>query len=441
LANPQSTEATNQEEASVKAQTLPEVIRAFDPMHPLVGQELKEWYIDRPGNPLKKMEIYLQGLGLANQPVKILFTGHMGSGKSTTLNKLAEELKRQFFIVPFDVRESASIADLTYIDLILGMATSLFKRATESDVLAKAPAQIASDVWDDLSRFIEKVIFGPAIFRPPPADAELSAKVSFLAVEFQTKFAREATTRDEIRKRIEPRLAELHDKINHVADLVLVNYKRPVLFFVENTDKPDLNRARDIFLGHTYALTAFRASVIYTFPIGLRYSAADFTLIRDHFTEDFVLPNLRVADRDGSPNPVGLEHLRKALSARMADALIEDEAREEIIRASGGLMRTLIQLTRRSAVNAIAAGEEVISVDNTEAAIGEERASFIAGLSRDDYPVLYDRHHDKQLSGDDAVLRLLRTRALLEYADGDPWCDVHPVALPLVLERASQKET
>ena len=425
----------------MKAQTLPEVIRAFDPIYPLAGQELKDWYIDRPGNPLKRMEIYLQGLGLHNEPVKILFTGHGGSGKSTTLNKLAEELKRRFFIVPFDVRQYASMADLTYIDLILGMATSLFRRATESDVLAKAPAQIANEVWDDLSRFIEKVIFGPATFRTPSADAELSAKVNFLAVEFQTKFAKEATTRDDIRKRIEPRLAELYDKINQVADLVLVNYKRPVLFFVENTDKPDLNRARDIFVGHTYALTAFRASVIYTFPIGLRYSAADFNLIRDHFTETFVLPNFKVTNLDGSPNPMGLKCLREALSVRIVDDLIEEKARAQIIRASGGLMRTLIHLMRRSAVNAMAAGNEVISVENVEAAINEERASFIAGLTRDDYPVLYERHHDKQLSGDEAVLHLLQTRALLEYANGDPWCDVHPIALPLVLERASQKET
>lgn len=423
----------------MKAQTLPEVIRVFDPMHPLVGQELKEWYIDRPGNPLERIKIYLQGLGLADRPVKLLFTGHMGSGKSTTLNKLAEEIKRQFFIVPFDVRQSASMADLTYIDLILGLATSLFRRASEADVLAKAPAQIASDVWDDLCRFIEKVIFGPAHFRTPPADAEYSAKVNFLAVELQTKFAREAATRDELRKRIEPRLAELHDRINLVADLVLVNYKRPVLYFVENTDKPDLDRAREIFLGHTYALTAFRASVIYTFPIGLRYSAADFHLIKDHFTECFVLPNLKIANRDGSPNATGLERLGAALAARLADGLLADPARDEIVRASGGLMRTLVQLTRRAAVNALAAGSETIASEHVAAAIDEERASFVAGLSRDDYPVLYDRRRDKQLSGDEAVLRLLQTRALLEYGNGDPWCDVHPVALPLVLERASQK--
>ena len=60
----------------------------------------------------------------------------------------------QFFIVSFDVRRSLSIADLTYIDLMLGIAISLFRRATESDVLGKAPAQIAADFWEDLSSFI-----------------------------------------------------------------------------------------------------------------------------------------------------------------------------------------------------------------------------------------------------------------------------------------------
>ena len=67
----------------MKARDLPAVIRAFDPQCSLVGRELKDWYINRPSNPLERMKIYLQGLGLSNQPVKILFTGHVGSGKST----------------------------------------------------------------------------------------------------------------------------------------------------------------------------------------------------------------------------------------------------------------------------------------------------------------------------------------------------------------------
>jgi hypothetical protein len=149
------------------------------------------------------------------------------------------------------------------------------------------------------------------------------------------------------------------------------------------------------------------------------------------------LPNLKVANFDGSPNPEGLKCLEEALAVRMASDLIQDEARTRIIQASGGLMRTLVQLVRRAAVHALAAGGKTISTESAMAAIDEERANFVAGLSRDDYQFLYDRHLDKQLSGDDPVLRLLQTRALLEYANGEPWCDVHPIALPLVLERIS----
>ena len=102
-------------------------------------------------------------------------------------------------------------------------------------------------------------------------------------------------------------------------------------------------------------------------------------------------------------------------------------------------MRTLVQLIRRSAVAAIAAGHDAILTDDARAAIDEERADFVAGLTSADYPVLRERHQDKRLSGDESVLRLLQTRALLEYANGEPWCDVHPVALPLVMERTAQK--
>lgn len=416
-----------------KAQNLPEVIRAFDPQSPLRGVELKEWYIERPDNPLRKMKTYLQSLALHGEPVKILFTGHVGSGKSTVLNKLAEELKNQFFIVSVDVRQSLSIADLNYIDVLLGMATSLFRRATEPDVLGKAPAQIATDLWGDITGFIEQSIFGPAHFRAAPADAEITAKVQFLAAEFQTKFAREAATRDTIRQRIEPRLAELQDKMDLVADAVQAKYKRPVLFFIEGTDKPDLTRARDLFLNHGYTLTTFRASAIYTFPIGLRYSA-DFNQMRDYFTEDSLLPNLKTANRDESPNPTGLDKLHQAILVRMESELMAEEARIQIVRASGGLMRTLIRLTQRAAVSSLAAGQNKITLDHATTAINEERTDYIAGLKRDDYPVLATRHQDKRLSSDETILRLLHMRALLEYGNGDPWCDVHPLILPLLKE-------
>ena len=421
----------------MKAQTLADVVRVFDPRSPLEGDKLTDYYVDRPGNPLSRIRTYLQGLALADQSVKLLFTGHVGSGKSTALNKLAEELKRQFFIVAFDANRSLNIADLTYVDLLLGMTASLFRRATEADVIARAPGQIIADVWEDIAHFFSTAVMG-ATLAELPAPSELSVKVNAQVLEFQGKFASQASTRDEIRRRVEPRLMELLGKMDLVADQVRINYRRPVLFFVEGTDKPDLKCARDLFLEHTNSLTAFRASAIYTFPVGLRYST-DFNLIKESFNEHFILPNVKVTNQDESDNSEGLHLLSDVVSRRMQDNLIGTEARDRLVCASGGLMRTLIRLVQRAAVHALGEGGQIIAPRNAEAAINEEQADFVAALETKDYAILQARHSDKRLSSDEDIQRLLQSRALLEYANGQPWCDVHPAALPLVEKWAKSK--
>jgi PHD/YefM family antitoxin component YafN of YafNO toxin-antitoxin module len=181
-------------------------------------------------------------------------------------------------------------------------------------------------------------------------------------------------------------------------------------------------------------LTAFRASVIYTFPIGPRYSP-DFTLIKTPFNEHFLLPNLKTFRQDGRPDDDGLRKLNEVISRRMADALIQPAARERLVECSGGLLRTLIQLVQRAAVHAVGHNQKTIDDESAAVAIDRERADFIALLSEDDYKVLAARHADKRLSSDEAVQRLLQSRALLEYADGQPWCDAHPIVLPVVEER------
>jgi hypothetical protein len=384
------------------------------------------------------MCIYLQGLGLAGQPVKLLFTGHVGSGKSTELNKLATHLKHQFFIVNLDVRQSLNLSDLTYVDVLLGLATALFRRATEEDVLKRAPAQVAAGVWEDVSLFIEKTIFGPVRLPALKGEASLSAKVNLLAAEFEAKFSQESSTREAVRERMESRVAALVDKLDFVAQQVRDQYKRPVLFFIENTDKPDLARAHQLFFDHTHTLTNFQAAAIYTFPVGLRYSP-DFALVKDRFDYDFVLPNIKVSDRDGSEAERGIACLREAVEKRADLALFDPAALDRMVRASGGLVRTLIRLIQSAAVYALSQGHERIAPESAQAAIAEEEADYIAALSAADYEVLATRMRDKELSSDEGVQRLLQSRALMEYANGTPWCDVHPVIRDLVRERTAEE--
>lgn len=282
-----------------EAQSLANVLSVFDPRQPLRGQELQDFYVDRPSNPSRRIALHLKQVLGQNRPCKLLFTGHGGSGKSTELNLLATQLKDEFFIVRLDVQQDLSLPDLHYTDILVGLATSLFRRATDEDVLKKAPAQIVAELWEDVAGFVEKTLLEP---RVPGArtQGELSARVHLLVAEFGASFRTDASTREEVRKRVEGRLAEVVEKVDLVADQVQAKYRRPVLFFIiENIDKADLETAHRLFWGYTSSLTAFRPSAIYTFPIGLRY-AGEFTQIRDCFVQCFVLPNVMVRDRQGN---------------------------------------------------------------------------------------------------------------------------------------------
>jgi hypothetical protein len=88
------------------------------------------------------MRVFLED---KRDPVKVLFTGHRGSGKSTELNKLATMLEDKFFIVRFSILRTLNPQDMTYVDLLLALATSLFKQATDANVLKRRTKGLVGD--------------------------------------------------------------------------------------------------------------------------------------------------------------------------------------------------------------------------------------------------------------------------------------------------------
>lgn len=424
-----------------EATSLGEVIRFFDPRQPLRGETLR-FYIDRPNNPLEKMETYLRGVALAGKlPVKVLFTGHVGSGKSTELNKLSERLKDDFFIVRLDVQQHLNLADLKAVDILMGLLAALVRRATDEKVLRRAPRQVAADVWEDVWLFFRRrLMLAPAEEFPAPVSGEVEVSINVLAAQFSSKFSQEASTREEVRKQMRGREAELTDKLDFVIRQVRDKYEHPILFLIEGTDKPNLEKARDLFLNFARTLTAFSAAAIYTFPIGLHYSG-DFTAIKDAFDRHFILPNIKVEKQDGELDSDGLSYLRSAVAQRADLELFEPDTLQKLTFGSGGLMRTLIRMVQGAAVNALSSARKKISEADVQAALNEEKSDYIAALKTDDYAVLAARMRDRELSGDKAVQELLHSRALLEYANGEPWCNVHPVIRDLVRERTASDES
>jgi len=307
-------------------------------------------------------------------------------------------------------------------------------------LIQRAPAQIAEEVWRQVRQMIENVIFGHQPTRPSTSN-EASLNLSIpktifgLTLEFEARFKSEEDTRAKIRERLRDNLSEVINKANRLIEEIQRRHRLSVLLLVEDTDKPDPGRAKEIFFDHPQSLTAFKALTIYTFPVALRYNAQFIEL--DRYFKIFRMPNLALVHKDGTINKKSWRVLREVIHRRLDPTLIAPKAKRTIIRASGGLMRLLIGLVQSAATNARARGAQRIENSDALAAVVDLRKDFIAALKSEDYPILAARYKDKRLSNDDALQPLLQARALLEYENDDTWCDVHPAILPLLEERVA----
>lgn len=425
-----------------KATTLSEAIGIFDPRAPLEGEALREFYVPRPGSPLGLMEQEL--ISLHATSVKVLFSGHLGSGKTTELNRLAEILGasygKRYEVVHVNVNRYVST--LAYQDVMLSLALALFKRAGELEAVSKAPAQAVQDLLDHVRRFLYDRLFGLAALRVPSVQpTEVGAALKAGVAELETKYSLSPASHENLQRYIDQNLDELLVQLDDVAGLIWRQTGRKVLFTTEGTDKADVARAREIFLGHSYALTAFRqASAIYSFPIQLRHSS-EWNQIKDAFGLQRSLPNFKLHHREGRLNDEGYACLERIVANRLASDCFETSALKTLVMASGGAVRFLIRMVRNAATRALARGAKLIQDEDAAGAVGDELGDFIRMLRSDHYPVLWERYRDKTLSSDPVHQELLQMSALLEYSNGsDPaWCDVHPILLPEVRKRTGHE--
>src|SRR2546426_3012934 len=128
----------------MKATHLGKVIEYFNPTLSL-DENHQDWYVERPDSPHQEII-----LSLVNDPTdgKILFTGHLGSGKTSTINRLAldDQIQAKFFVVKISLKDELDIFDVNYTDLLVAIGNQLYQKGEESMWLDK-------DLKKDLDRW------------------------------------------------------------------------------------------------------------------------------------------------------------------------------------------------------------------------------------------------------------------------------------------------
>jgi len=414
-----------------KAFNLDEAWSNFDPLTPLPGEE-HPFYVHRPGEPLWRLT---QALLSSPTPPKLFFAGYRGSGKSTELNRLASnpEVRKKYLVVKFSVKDTCDINNLDYRDVLLALGAQMFVQYTRPKDEGGYGGKLDKDLLDELegwkNRVVERFVAKGAVFETG-AGFDLSRFFLSALLKLQT----EHITRRIIREVLEPQLTRLLEIINLIATGIQVKEKKPVLVIIDDLDKPDPEQAEAIFYKNFATITQPVCAVIYTVPAAILFS--DIFMINPIREGCFILPNVKLHERgrrdalDGE----GYRTMRDFVLKRMDESLIEPKALDAVIALSGGVFRELAYAMRVATSNAMQRGAERVGMQDVGWARSQLRNPLLRLLSDEDLQLLRKVYAENpnHLPDPQENSRLLHILAVLQYADGPDWFDVHPALEEIV---------
>nr|QNO45916.1 hypothetical protein LAAKCKNM_00038 [Methanosarcinales archaeon ANME-2c ERB4]QNO53476.1 hypothetical protein OBNMHAHF_00001 [Methanosarcinales archaeon ANME-1 ERB6] len=392
----------------------------FDPFFTLPAH--CPFHVEREGKPLNKLIRAL--MRQHRQPPKYFFSGHRGCGKSTELNRLAADdvINKQFFIVKYSVKDVCDVNNLNYVDVLFSMGAQLYIQYID------AGKELEPELLKELESWGRSIELEQEKAKSTGVSVKGGISAFFLSV--QAKIKSEHTTRETIRKQIEPKLSELIDKINMIIADIEGKEKKNVLVIIDDLDKPSLEQAKEIFYNNYTAITQPACYIVYTVPISIFFGPE----IRE---SKFFLPNIKLHtknDRNGIDKD-GYELMRTFVYKRMKDELIEPEALDLAIKMSGGVFREGARIMQIAADSAIENERGRILKKDVERAEREIRSDFKRILESGDYNTLDEISKSNDIRGIEKVGHLLHNLSVLEYENKENWYDIHPTLEELLKTR------
>lgn len=418
--------------SDIRADTLDDAWRNFDPDVPLAGDS--PFFVDYERRPLNRFKRAL--LRDPHQPKRFFLAGFRGSGKSSHLNRLAvdPDLKQRFVIAKYSIREACDFNDITVVDLMLSMASSIINSLPQGFDSTRSPAKEMIAELLTWGRRIEERVQeqGRASEAEVEAGAGAGGSIPFLATLFARLTARmrvEASSRRTIRETLEPQLSDLIVRLNTLASVVAQQTGRPLLVLVDDTDKLEHRFTKALFHEGFPNLSSLTFHVLYTVR-EYAFFSPDFPEIKAGSPSADMLRNVKLWNRgarDGL-DPEGLGLLTQFVHKRMDPALIEPKrALKQAALYSGGIFRQLAAIMQISLDHAIEREGNRVEEEDVEFAANELRKGLMRIFTQTDRDALrqvYD-HHDHPDRGQITPLFLLL--AILEYENHDFWYDVNPV--------------
>lgn len=360
---------------------------------------------------------------------KQLLTGHRGSGKSTELHQLQQQLQdKNYFVVFLNIEDSLDLGEITYQDVLLSIAKSTLETLSEKNI------SIKPELLADLEAWFEDKIVSKDYVKDVKASAKVSNQagieipfITKLLTTLQGEIRSGSSYRTEIRQTLEKELSVFILKLNDLLTAARAQLQKngyvDLVIIVDGLEKMNYRILTDhesnhanLFIRHAEQLNAPQAHIIYTVPISLIFNAA----ISNEFADTvFMIPMVKYHQAEGKQQLINLVGKRMRLDLFAAPTILE-----QLIELSGGSMRDLLRLIRLATDTA----ETTIKDSDINRAIAMLVKDYDRLLKQEFIPLLQTVNNSKNIVADKDKLyeQLLHLRLVHEYENGTRWADLHP---------------
>lgn len=422
------------------------IYERFDPNHPA---RRAEWRADRPYSPVDRL---LRTIRRRSGPFHTLFTGTVGTGKTTELVRTCAEAATARGVVFLDLESHlrGRLKDPQAIDRIapwevvflVGLAVWRFGReeldltwsTDETGGLERAWVALAEPGSTVAQVDLARLVGGVGLLVAGGAVAAAGGPVAPLALAAVAPGLKELAAATAwtlpLGRRRDPRVdqdAPVREMLTAVNRLVhrVQSAGRPLLVVVDGLDRvADPAQAQALFCDSAL-LAELECGVVLTAPLSVPRQR-----VRGFETED--LANVPVVDQPAAPEPSEACGFFVEVWRRRVDPADREAIPEPLVRrlgwASGGVVRHFCALVREVAEAAWEVAP-VAGKAHVDEAVDRARRKQEYGLTAEDIVILEgvmrDRAH--RLPADARVPALLDQHHLLPYPNEHLWYYPHPI--------------
>lgn len=378
-----------------------------------------------PG-PIAQLE---QKLLSGTRETKVFLSGHIGSGKSTELNRLMEkpEIVQRFTVVPlrFEEQEWA----------ILDSSQVLFRIAGALYDAHKDKLGALGDGLKKKLKLLDERIYGKSGIDVGDGSASLEVNAFMFKVRKDVKLSEKV--RRQFREFGETNQSFLQDLLSEIVEgieaaLALDPVARhELLVIVDDLDKlrtPEQHA--DIFDKNLGALLSPPLRILYTVPTAVRFADDVRAEIRHNSEILFPIRVLRKSPELWDPEKAFIDEridfFNHIVEQRADVSLIDRDAIRLAAIYAGGVLRQFFRLLRAGVV--LAMYNRLPKVDGMvmRYAVDEDRRKESVGMYESDYDALLHVHQTNTLRNADDQ-RYLALSRVIEAFNGTVWFEANPV--------------